>query len=211
MNATDTSPTTEKPSLPDSPLLRVLIAHPTPDVVELIRKAVEDLGHSVVAACETASELVARGSRGEGDLIIASVDLPDFDGVTALVQISHVIAVPAIVVTQRRTLEIVERALKDHVMAYLVEPVRADDLKPSIYLVLRRFEQFQDLQQEVVELKAALEERKLIERAKGVLMRRGNINEEEAHKRLRRMATDQRIRMVDAARVVLSVDEVLES
>ncbi len=190
--------------------LKVLVAHTVPEVRQVIVRSMEELGHSVVAVCDQADELFRRALAGEGELLITGVDLKDSNGVSALVEINRRMAIPAIVVTPRRSFEIVEQALKDHVMAYLIEPLQAEEIKPTISLVLRRFEQFQELQQEVSDLKQALTDRKLIERAKGVLMRRSDINEDDAHKRLRRMATDHRIRLVAAARQILAVNEATE-
>lgn len=187
--------------------LKVLIAHSCPDTRETLKIAVRELGHELTAPCETAAELVTRGRSREADLIITGVELPDFDGVTALVEISRDAAIPSIIVTRRRSLALVERALDDHVMAYLMEPVQPHDVKPAVYLVLKRFEQFEELRNEVSVLKQTLEDRQLIERAKGVLMGHGDVSEEEAHKRLRRMATDCRIRMIEAARRILEPDE----
>lgn len=190
--------------------LKVLIAHSSPETRETLETAVHELGHELTAPCETAAELVARGRNREADLIITGVELPDFDGVTALVEISREAAIPSIIVTRRRSLALVERALEDHVMAYLMEPVQTHDVKPAVYLVLKRFEQFQELRHEVSVLKQTLEDRQLLERAKGILMRRGNVSEDEAHRRLRRMATDCRIRMTEAARRILAAEESSE-
>jgi len=97
------------------------------------------------------------------------------------------------------------------VMAYLIEPIKSAEIMPTIYLVLKRFEQFQELQAENESLKQALADRKLIDRAKGVLMKRAGIDEDAAYKRLRRLATNNRIRMAEAAERVLSVEDAFEA
>lgn len=191
------------------PPANVLLAHAEESTLNTLSRAVSELGHVVAAKCSTGAELVARGVQGEGDLIIAGVELPDFDGVTALIEISRKATIPAIVVTRQRSLELVERGLKDHVMAYLMEPVDPYEIKPAVHLVLKRFEQFQDLKHEISVLRQTIDDRQTIERAKAVLMRRHDISEEDAHKRLRRVATDHRIRMVEASRRVLLADQEL--
>ncbi len=143
------------------------------------------------------------------ELIVLGADLADIDAVATLVQISRSRAIPSIIVTPTSSLEVVEKALDDHVMAYLVEPVEVEQFKPTIHLVTRRFAQFTELSQEVEELKDALAERKVVERAKGILMRRADIDEDEAYKRLRRMATDGRMKLVEAARQVIAVESAL--
>lgn len=187
--------------------LKVLLAHNDRDTLATLEAAVSELQHEVIEVCQTATQILARARKDPPDLIMTAVDLPDFDGVSALVELSRDVAIPSIVVTTRRTLDVVERALRDHVMAYLMEPIEKEEIKPTIYLVLKRFEQFQDLRQEVENLKQALDDRKLIERAKGMLMHRWDVDEEEAYRRLRRHATDGRIRLVDAARAVLDHDK----
>jgi two-component system, response regulator PdtaR len=96
-----------------------------------------------------------------------------------------------------------EQASLDHIMAFLVEPIRREELLPTIHLVRRRFEQFQELRSEADSLRTALQERTLIERAKSQLMRQENIEEDAAYQHLRRLATARRVRLVDVARRVL--------
>lgn len=183
--------------------LRILLAHGHKPQRETLVQALTELEHAVDPTCDSGTQLVEQALAQRPDLIVTGVDLPEMDGISALVEVSKTVAIPAVVVTPRTSLQIVERAMLDHVMAYLIEPVERDEIKPTIYLVLRRFEQFQEMQAEVDSLRQALVERKLIERAKGVIMRLEDIDEDAAYKRLRRLATDGRIRLVDAARRVL--------
>lgn len=184
--------------------LKTLLAHGKPDQRAELRLALTQLGHEVVCDCDRCDEMVATVRKERPDLIVAGVDLADGDGIQALVNLSEEVSIPAIVVTQRTGLQVVERAMLDHVMAYLIEPVEVREIKPTIHLVLKRFEQFQELQSEVESLRQALTDRKVIERAKGVLMKRDDIEEDAAYKKLRRMATDGRIRLADVAEKVLS-------
>ncbi len=195
---------------PDLPPLKIVVAHGVEDARTVLHTALLQLRHEDVLACTSGRELIQLSKDHSPDLIITGVDLPDVDGVAALIEISQTQKIPAIVVTQQSSLELVERALEDHVMAYLLEPVNVEEILPTIYLVLRRFEQFQELEQENESLKQALADRKVIERAKGVLMRHATIDEETAYKRLRRLATDNRMKMVEAAERVISVLALLE-
>jgi AmiR/NasT family two-component response regulator len=190
--------------------LKVLLAHGVADARDAIRKVLSELQNADVQILTSGRQLVETALETKPNLIITGVDLPDLDGVTALLKISEQATIPAIIVTQQKSLETVQRAMEDHVMAYLIEPVHAAEILPTIHLVMHRFEQFQELREEVENLKQALTDRKQIERAKGVLMRRADIDEDTAYKRLRRMATDNRIRMSDAAERVLSVEGALD-
>jgi AmiR/NasT family two-component response regulator len=184
--------------------LRILLAAGAEGESTVLTATLNALEHEIVQTCRTAADLIALATSQKPDLIVTAVDLPDMDGVSALVEISKSVAVPAIIITPRTSLEIIERAMLDHVMAYLIEPVQEVEIKPTIHLVLRRFEQFQEMQTEVESLRQALADRKFIERAKGILMRRDDIDEDAAYKKLRRIATDARIRMVDAAQQILA-------
>jgi response regulator NasT len=185
--------------------LRILLA-PGGGESDVLTTVFHALQHEIVETCRTAQELIGTAVSRQPDLIVTAVDLPDMDGVSALVEISKTVAIPAIIVTPRTSLEIIERAMLDHVMAYLIEPVQEAEIKPTIHLVLRRFEQFREMQSEVESLRQALSDRKVIERAKGMLMRRDDIDEDAAYKKLRRTATDARMKMVEAAQQILAAD-----
>src|SRR5207237_9408583 len=89
-----------------------------------------------------------------------------------------------ILVSAYHDAELIARAEADHIMGYLVKPIKQGDLEPVIALAMRRFEQFQALCQEVSDLRQALQDRKIIERAKGILMKKAGLNEQEAFRRL---------------------------
>jgi len=183
--------------------LKTLLAHNNPDQRAQLKRALIELGHEVVCDCDSCNQLVSSVHSSPPDLIVTGVDLVDGDGIQTLVHLADEFAIPAIVVTRRTSLEVVERAMLDHVMAYLIEPVEVREVKPTIHLVLKRFEEFQELQNEVETLRGALNDRKVIERAKGLLMKQEDIDEDAAYKKLRRMATDGRVRMIEVAQGVL--------
>ncbi|WP_437229208.1 ANTAR domain-containing response regulator [Planctomicrobium sp. SH661] len=188
-------------SLPKS--LKILLAHGNQATRLMVRQTLESLDCIVFPDCETVTDLMDRSLQEKPDLIITGVELQDGDALSALIAVSEVTTIPAIIMTPQRSLEIVEKALHDHVMAYLMEPLNLAEIEPTIYLVLRRFDQFEELRQEVQDLKQALLDRKEIERAKGLLMASHQETEEESYKRLRRRATDRRIKLIDAAREIL--------
>ena len=180
--------------------LRVLVAYGTFDGRDVVSQLLTERRHDDIQACASGTRLALAL---EPDLIITGIDLPELDGLSALIQISQSLTIPAIVITQQSTLDKVEQALKDHVLAYLLEPIQPQEILPTIHLVMRRFEEFRELKTEVETLKQALSDRKVIEQAKGMLMQRAAIDEETAYKRLRRMATDNRIRLIEAAQTVI--------
>ncbi len=155
-------------------------------------------------------ELLELAKRENGlGLIICGFRLGDVNAVDILLEISKVRLLPAIMVSDSVSISEVEELSRDHVMAYINEPIREVDLKSNIHIVLHRFRQFQELEHEVVALKEALESRKLIERAKAFIMRRDGVDEGCAYQQLRKLAMDQRVKMVVAAERVLQYEALL--
>ena len=187
---------------------RVLLAHRDEGGREIIEAILHALGHTILATVSTYDRLVEEGLKGGADVIITSVEIEGGDGIDALLKIAETHHVPAVVVAKHNQLDRIEKALEDHVMAYLVEPVNEDELRPTIYLVRRRFEQFQALREENETLKESLEARKVVERAKGRLMERYDLTEEEAYQRLQRTASNNRKRLREVAEAVLIADEL---
>ena len=104
----------------------------------------------------------------------------------------------------------IERAEADHILGYLVKPIKQADLEPVIALAMRRFEQFQALRQEAADLRQALEDRKIIERAKGILMKKASLDEQEAFRRLQKLASDKNRKLVEIARMILTAEEAFQ-
>src|SRR5262249_45272192 len=103
--------------------------------------------------------------------------------------------------------EFVRRAEADHILAYLVKPIKQADLEPAIGIAVRRFEQFQALRQETADLKQALEDRKTIEKAKGILMKKTGMDENDAFRRLQKLASEKNKKLVEIARSILTAEE----
>lgn len=188
--------------------LRIAIAEDEPDMREYLEMTLPRLGHQVVVAAENGRELVERCRTARPDLVITDIKMPEMDGIAAATQIFQEGPVPVILLSAYHDPELIERAEADHVLAYLVKPITEADLRPTIAIAMRRFEQFQTLWKETADLRQALEERKVIERAKGALMKRANVDEVEAFRRLQRLATDKRVKLVEVARLILTVEVI---
>jgi response regulator NasT len=167
------------------------------------------LGHQLVAVAENGRDLVEQCRLTRPDLVITDIKMPDLDGIDAAKIVYRDQPLPIILVSAYHDPELIERAEADHVMGYLVKPIQQADLEPAIALAQRRFAQFQALKQEASDLRQALQDRKVIERAKGVLMKQAKLDEEEAFRRLQKMATQKRRRMVEIAEMILVSDEAL--
>ena len=158
---------------------------------DYFRRSCPVLGHEVVAVARTGRELVEQCRATHPDLVITDIKMPDMDGIDAAAQIYRDGPIPVILVSAYHDAEFIGRAEADHILAYLVKPIKQADLEPAIAIAMRRFEQFQALRKEAADLKQALEDRKIIERAKGILMKKPDLDEHDAFRRLQKLASDK--------------------
>jgi response regulator NasT len=191
--------------------LRIVVADDEPDMRDYFRKILPRLGHVVAAVAENGNELVARCRELQPDLIITDIKMPDLDGIQAAEAIYKDRPTPVILVSAFHDAELIERAEADHILGYLVKPIKQADLEPVIGLAMRRFAQFEALRKEAADLRQALEDRKIIERAKGVLMKKAGLTEEDAFSRLQKLASGKNLKMVQLARMILTADEAFQT
>ncbi len=191
--------------------LRIAVADDEPDMQEYFEKVLPRLGHQVVAVAENGKQLVEQCRKLRPDIVITDIKMPELDGIQAATEIFNCgLALPVILVSAFHDQQLIERAEANHVMAYLVKPIKQADLEPAIALAMRRFRQFQALQREADDLRQALEDRKVIERAKGILMRRAGLDEQGAFQRLQKLSSDRNQKMVDISRQILLADEAFQ-
>jgi len=190
--------------------LRIAVADDEPDMRDYFRKILPRLGHQVVAAAGTGRELLELCRAAGPDLVITDIRMPDLDGIDAATLLYQERPVPVILVSAYHDPELIARAGADHILGYLVKPIKQSDLGPAIALALRRFEQFEALRQEAADLRQALEDRKVIERAKGLLMRRAGLDEQEAFRRLQKVAMDGNRRLIEVAHMILTAEEAFQ-
>jgi AmiR/NasT family two-component response regulator len=192
-----------------STCLRIAVADDEPDMRDYYKAILPGLGHEVVTVAESGRELVEQCRTSQPDLVISDIRMPDMDGIDAAVAINESRPVPVILVSGYHDAELIRRAEADHILAYLVKPIKQSDLVPAIALAMRRFEQFEQLRREANGYRQALEDRKIIERAKGILMKRTALDEEAAFRRLQKLASEKNLKMVELARAILTAEEVL--
>jgi response regulator NasT len=190
--------------------LRIAVADDEPDMRDYYVRILPRLGHRVVVVASTGAELVERVKQERPDLVITDIKMPDIDGLEAAGQLYQVAPVPVVLVSAYHDPELIRRAEADHIMAYLIKPIKQADLEPTISLAMRRFEQMEQLRKEAADLRQALEDRKLVERAKGTIMKRAGLNEPDAFRRLQKLASDRNIKLVEAARMILAAEEAFQ-
>ena len=187
--------------------LRIIVADDEPDMQQYFRKILPRLGHQVLAVAANGRELVEQCRLLLPDLVITDIKMPDMDGIEAATELYRERPLPVILVSAFHDPELIRRAEADHILGYLVKPIKQADLGPVIALAMRRFEQFAALRREAADLRQALEDRKLIERAKGILMKRGHLDEVDAFRRLQKHASNRRIKLVEMARALIAAEE----
>lgn len=189
--------------------LRIAVADDEADMRDFFERMLPLCGHEVVSIAETGKELVEHCQTLHPDLVITDIKMPDMDGIDASTQICRDRATPVILVSAYHDPQLVHRAESDHVMAYLVKPIGQADLGPAIAVAISRFQELQALRKETGDLKQALADRKVIEQAKGILMKVTGVDEKDAYKRLQQLAADKNQKVIDAAQSVLAMERAL--
>jgi response regulator NasT len=186
------------------PRLRAVVVEDDPATRSFITEALtQQCGHEVVATATSGPAMVREVLAHQPDLVVFDIHLPGVDGLTALEQISQQRAVAAVAVTGDRNSQLLSRALEDNILAYLLKPIDARQLMFAVQLAWARFGEFSQLRSQNQTLQQNLRDRKVIERAKGVLMRRHHWTEQQAFRTLQRRAMDLRLPVVKLAQDVL--------
>jgi AmiR/NasT family two-component response regulator len=187
---------------------RIIIADDESLIRLDLREMLTHLGYDVIGEAGDGRAAMDLARRLRPDLLIMDIKMPDVDGISAAEELTRERIAPVVLVTAYSDQELVERAREAGVVGYVVKPFREAELMPVIELSRARFEEFRTLEQEVGSLKDALETRKLIERAKGVLMETHGLRESEAFHRIRKTSMDARKSMKEVAEAILLAHEM---
>jgi len=174
------------------------------DLVEMLREA----GYDVVGAASDGREAIELAESLQPDLAILDVKMPILDGISAAEKIIEVS--PVLMLTAFSQKDLVERARDAGAMAYVVKPFTINDLVPAIEISISRHRQMKSLETEVADLHERLETRKVIDRAKGILMKALNLSEPEAFSWIQRAAMDRRITMKEVSEAVINPSATLD-
>ena len=198
--------TTNSESAAAQKSVRILVAEDEAlirmDLVEMLREA----GYDVVAEAADGAQAIELAQSHKPDLAILDVKMPVLDGISAAEKIIDI--APVLMLTAFSQRELVERARDAGVMAYVVKPFSIGDLVPAIEIAISRHTQMRSLAEEVADLHERLETRKIIDRAKGILMQALNLSEPESFSWIQRAAMDRRLTMKEVAQAVISPDAV---
>ena len=186
--------------------LRVLVADDEEPVRTALARLLESLGHEVVAQARDGREAVTLAAETKPDLVLLDIRMPLCDGLEAAKAIMEREAIPIIIVTAYTDETLIEQAAAIGVFNYLVKPITRERLAAGIGTARARFADFKLLSAEVGSLQHALEARKLIERAKGMLMRDMGVGEQEAYRWLKRASSLSNRPMAEVARRLVVLD-----
>jgi AmiR/NasT family two-component response regulator len=182
--------------------LRVAVAEDEPELLEDLREMLLELGHQVVATATNGQELIEQCEATHPDLVIADIRMPIMDGLEAADRIRQAEPVPVVLVSAHSEPELIDRALQNHVLSYLIKPIKADQLKTAIALAMGRFREFKTLRREASDLRQALQDRKVIERE-------ADLDEAEAFRRLQQLASSKNQKMLQIAEAILLGQEAI--
>jgi response regulator NasT len=187
---------------------RIIIADDESLIRLDLREMLTHLGYDVIGEAGDGRSAVDLARRLRPDLLIMDIKMPDLDGISAAEELTRERIAPVVLLTAYSDQGLVERAREAGVVGYVVKPFREAELMPVIELSRARFDEFRTLEREVGNLKDALETRKLIERAKGVLMETHGLRESEAFHRIRKTSMDARKSMKEVAEAILLAYEM---
>lgn len=183
--------------------LRIIIADNESIIRMDLRELLEEAGHNVVAEAADGIKAIELARKYSPDLVIMDIKMPEMDGIAAAKVISHEKLAPVLLLTAYSQKEIVEKAKDSGVLAYLVKPVKEANLFPAIEIAISRFQEFMELERELEDVKNSLETRKILDRAKGILMDAYNLTESEAYRRIQQYSMSKRKSIGDVAQAIV--------
>lgn len=189
--------------------LRVLLVDDDQERRTLLQDALDSAGFAVVIGSAPGRDLVDVVRRVQPDVIVIDVDSPDRDTLENMCCIARDVPRPVVMFTHDEDTQKMRAAIRAGVSAYVVGSIASERVKPIVDVAVVRFEQHQALRRELEQAKVSLAERKVIDRAKGMLMRQRQCDEEAAYRALRKLAMDRNRRLVDVAQSVLDAAELL--
>lgn len=184
--------------------LRIVIADNESIIRMDLKELLEEAGHTVVAEAADGIKAIELARKFQPDLVIMDIKMPEMDGITAAKTISNERLAPVLLLTAYSQKEIVEKAKDSGVLAYLVKPVKEANLFPAIEIALSRFQELTELERELEDVKNSLETRKILDRAKGILMDAYQLSETEAYRRIQQYSMNKRKSIREVAESIIS-------
>lgn len=183
--------------------LRIVIADNESIIRMDLKEILQEAGHTVVGEATDGLKAVELVRKHRPELVIMDIKMPEMDGITAAKIISNEKLAPVLLLTAFSQKEIVEKAKDSGVLAYLVKPVKEANLFPAIEIAMSRFQEFAELERELDDVKKSLEARKILDKAKGILMDAYNLSESEAYRRIQQYSMSKRKSIREVAEAII--------
>ena len=184
--------------------LKILLADDEAILRLDLREMLTDAGHEVIGEAANGEEAVKLARELKPEFVIMDVKMPIMDGLTAAKLIAADNIAPVLLLTAYSQQDIVEKASEAGVIAYLVKPIREEQLFPAMEIAQKRFMEMQKLNMELAQLKDSLETRKLLDRAKGILMAAHGMTEQEAYRKMQQFSMAKRIYLKALAESIIA-------
>ena len=189
--------------------MKIMLVHESPDRAEVLRHALASAGHDVTSHAASAVDLHRDVCRLQPEIIIIDTQSPDRDTLENLCVLSETMPRPVVMFSHDDDSLKIREAVRAGVAAYVVNGLAANRVQPILELAVARFDSLQSLKLELAQANTKLEERKLVERAKGILMKSRGLSEDEAFRLLRKQAMERSQKLADVARQVIAVADLL--
>jgi response regulator NasT len=189
--------------------IRVVIVDDNAVRAAILLDGLREAGIAGVEVIETSTQLVRKIAAIDPDVIIIDLENPSRDMLEQMFQVSRVVSRPVAMFVDQSDQAMIRAAVEAGVSAYIVDGLRKERVKPIVDMAISRFEAFDRLQRELLEAKSELADRKVIDRAKGILMRSRNLSEEEAYALLRQTAMNEKRRIADIAQSLVTAAGLL--
>ena len=190
-------------------VLNIYLAEDEIMIRNWLKMELQNMGHNIVGEASSGRVAVAEILNVNPDLIIMDINMPDLDGLSAIEEINQHRMIPVVIITGYSNPELIDRANEAGVFGYLIKPVDTNELRSMIIVANRRFEEFQLLRMDLNHTKEALEDRKYIEKAKGILMNRFGLQEVQAMQALQKKSRNTNQKLVKVAKEIIASEKVL--
>lgn len=187
--------------------LKIIVAEDETLVALSIIAQLRELKYQVIGDARDGVEAIELCGRLQPDLVVMDINMPRLNGIEAAKIIQEKWQIPVVIVSGYSDEKLIEDATEVGVISYLIKPVTKQNLAPAIEVAVKNYGEFSAAREETNRLRQMLEERKLLERAKGILMAKVNITEVQAMKRLQKLSNDRNVRLTEIAREIINADK----
>jgi AmiR/NasT family two-component response regulator len=190
--------------------MRVLVAEDDPVIALALTERLRRLGHEPLGPAADGAEAIALAKQNQADLYLFDIEMPVADGLEAADELTAAgLRRPVVIVTGIEDSALIDRAIASGVAAYLTKPIDDLELEAAIKLASARHAEFEELESQVDEAQQALADRKIVERAKGLLMTALQLSEQDAFRRLQITARERNLKLADVARRIVEQESLL--